>query len=154
MNKYKYLRFRVRIRKICKILSKNINNKVYLSSYEEKGIKLWKLLLRDETTYMSYSKLDIRQLSKGDVFMTFKPDGITSYILTIVNISDNNKSLFELHIPEKYSNKVLHSFDFEHEKRMNKLEREKNQIIETDIDKLIQIEESNLKNKNNLVISK
>lgn len=154
MRNYKYLRLRVKLRKIRRALTETIDNKVNLSTNEEKGIKLWKLLLMDETTHMSYSNLDVRQLCKGNVFMTFKPDGNTAYVLTIANITEQNKSLFELHIPEKHSNKVIHSFDFELEKRMKKLEKEKIEIIETDIDKLIEIEENKLKNKNKLYISK
>lgn len=112
-----------------------------ITPYEEKAIKLWKLLLKDEDTQMSYNTIGVRQLEKENVFMIFQQTGSNDYLMTLVDINDQTRSLYELHIPDKHAEIVCDSFDIEMEKRMKKNELNALSIIEYDIDKLIEKEE-------------
>lgn len=59
-----------------------------ITPYEEKAIKLWKLLLKDEDTQMSYNTIGVRQLEKENVFMIFQQTGSNDYLMTLVDIND------------------------------------------------------------------
>ena len=71
--KYKYLRLRVKWRNFRNSIDdKMVAEKSKLTPYEEKAIRLWKILLRDEDTKMSYNTYGVRQIEKNNVFMTFQ----------------------------------------------------------------------------------
>ena len=46
-----------------------VAEKSKLTPYEEKAIRLWKILLRDEDTKMSYNTYGVRQIEKNNVFI-------------------------------------------------------------------------------------
>lgn len=138
----KWKRLRVIWRKWIKSLDKSITmDNQKLSPYQEKAIKLWRLCIKDENTKMAYNTLGIRQIEKGNLFITYTPEDGSSYIMTIMDISDDRKNLFEIHIPSRYASYALDVFDTEMEKRMKKVENKKRLIIESDIDKLLKEEE-------------
>ena len=140
--KYKYLRLRVKWRNFRNSIDdKMVAEKSKLTPYEEKAIRLWKILLRDEDTKMSYNTYGVRQIEKNNVFMTFQSGGNNDYIMTLIDITDERRSLYELHIPLKHADVVSDHFDYELEKRMKRAETNKRAIIETDIDKLLEQEE-------------
>jgi len=117
------------------------SNKRKLTPYEEKAIRLWRLCLKDEDTQMAYNTNGVRQIEKEHVFIVFQPCGNQDYIMTIMDVNDNGRSLYEFHIPAKDSDDVCEYFDLEMEKRMRKAENNKRNIIESDIDKLLAQEE-------------
>ena len=117
------------------------SNKRKLTPYEEKAIRLWRLCLKDEDTQMAYNTNGVRQIEKEHVFIVFQPCGNQDYIMTIMDVNDNGRSLYEFHIPPKDSDDVCEYFDLEMEKRMRKVENNKRNIIESDIDKLLEQEE-------------
>jgi len=117
------------------------SNKRKLTPYEEKAIRLWRLCLKDEDTQMAYNTNGVRQIEKEHVFIVFQPCGNQDYIMTIMDVNDNGRSLYEFHIPPKDSDDVCEYFDLEMEKRMRKAENNKRNIIESDIDKLLAQEE-------------
>jgi len=117
------------------------SNKRKLTPYEEKAIRLWRLCLKDEDTQMAYNTNGVRQIEKEHVFIVFQPCGNQDYIMTIMDVNDNGRSLYEFHIPAKDSDDVCEYFDLEMEKRMRKVENNKRNIIESDIDKLLEQEE-------------
>ena len=122
-----------------------------LSPYEEKTIKLWKILLKDEDTQMAYNNDGIRQIEKDGIFMIFQPTESTDFVMTLMNIEDNGKSLYELYIPSRHSCIVSDYFDDEMEKRMRKTFNSKRSIMETDIDKLLKKEEYTYQYKKNRI---
>jgi hypothetical protein len=146
--KYKYLRLRIRWRNWRRSLGdKMIAEKSKLTPYEEKAIRLWKILLKDEDTKMSYNTNGVRQIEKKNVFMTFQTGYNSEYIMTLIDITDERRSLYELHIPLRHADIVSDHFDYELEKRMKRAELNKREIIETDIDKLLEQEEKLLLNR-------
>lgn len=144
--KWKWNRFRVYLRG----LGDQIDRRTFssesrvLTAYEEKGIKLWKLCLKDEDTQMAYNAHGVRQLEKEHLFIMFQPNG-KNYIMTVMDVSDHGRCLYEFHIPSKEADPVCEYFDYEMEKRMLRVENNKRSIIENDIDKLIQREENLVK---------
>jgi len=117
------------------------SNKRKLTPYEEKAIRLWRLCLKDEDTQMAYNTNGVRQIEKEHVFIVFQPCGNQDYIMTIMDVNDNGRSLYEFHIPAKDSDDVCEYYNLEMEKRMRKAENNKRNIIESDIDKLLAQEE-------------
>lgn len=140
--KYKYLRLRVQWRNWRSSLGeKMIAEKSKLTPYEEKAIRLWKILIRDTDTKMSYNTTGVRQIEKNNVFMTLQESGNSDHIMTLIDITNDRRSLYELHIPMKHADIASDHFDYELDKRMKKVENSKRKIIETDIDKLLEQEE-------------
>lgn len=108
-----------------------------LTQFEEKAIRLWKLCLRDKDTKLAYNSMGIRQLEKGNLFLIFKPSGSNDFIMTIMDITVERKSVFEIHIPIKHSGDVCDYFDVELGRRMRETESAKRSMIGDDLDRLL-----------------
>lgn len=146
--KYKWLRFRVVLRTLAKSLDDRMSvHDKELTPYEEKAIRLWKLLLKDKETQMAFSSSGTRQIQRDNVFMIFQSHGNNDHIMTIVDTTEGRRSLYELHIPQKNAHIVCDYFDDEMERRMAKAEKDARSIIENDIDSLLQIEEKQFSNR-------
>ena len=116
------------------------------TNYEEKGLRLWRMVIRDEDTQMAYNSEGTRQIEKDTLFITVTPNNsIDRYTMTIMDISGSRRSLYELHVEGKSAGVAIESFDDEMQRRMKKVENSKRKLIETDIDKLIQSEDKSLK---------
>lgn len=153
LGKFRSKRIQVLWRKWTQSVDKSItldNNK--LSPYQEKVIKLWRLSLKDDNTRLAYNTLGVRQIEKGNLFITYTPVGNGNYTMTIMDIGVDKKNLFEVHIPSKHTQYAEDVFDDEMAKRMKKVENTKRSIIESDIDKLIEEEEKNIVNKHRKLV--
>ena len=139
--KYRYKRILVYWRQWQMSINNTMTDKRKLTPYEEKAIRLWRLCLKDEDTQMAYNTNGVRQIEKEHVFIVFQPCGNQDYIMTIMDVNNDSRSLYEFHIPQKDSDDVCEYFDLEMEKRMRNVENNKRRIIETDIDKLLAQEE-------------
>lgn len=140
--KYRYKRALIHWRQWQMSINNTITpDKRKLTPYEEKAIRLWRLCLKDEDTQMAYNTHGVRQIEKEHLFIMFQPGGNNDHIMTIMDVNSNGRSLYEFHIPQKESDYVSECFDLEMEKRMRKVENNKRNIIETDIDKLLAQEE-------------
>ena len=116
------------------------------TNYEEKGLRLWRMVIRDEDTQMAYNSEGTRQIEKDTLFITVTPNNsIDRYTMTIMDISGSRRSLYELHVEGKSAAMAIESFDDEMQRRMKKVENNKRRLIETDIDKLIQSQDKSLK---------
>ena len=116
------------------------------TNYEEKGLRLWKMVIRDEDTQMAYNSEGTRQIEKDTLFITVTSNNsIDRYTMTIMDISGSRRSLYELHVEGKSAAMAIESFDDEMQRRMKKVENSKRKLIETDIDKLIQSQDKSLK---------
>jgi hypothetical protein len=92
--------------------------------------------------------MKVRQIEKDGLLMIFKRSGQDEYIMTIMNVDGDKKSVFEIHIPSPFAEKMVNqTFDTEIEKRMREAENSKKSIISDDIDLLILKKEREL-NKN------
>ena len=141
---YRFKRFRVMWRRWKRTLDNNIKpESSKLTPYEEKGLRLWKICLKDEETQMSYNSYGVSQIEKDNIFIILSPisNNHDRHTMTIMDITDDRRSLYELNFDGKSSKSSLDAFDVEMEKRMLKVENSKRDLIETDIDKLIANEE-------------
>lgn len=111
------------------------------SPYQDKAIRLWKLTLKDTESKLGVSTQGVRQIEKDNLLIIFQyTDSNSNSILTIM---DNN--VYELSIPPKQSITICDYFDDEMDRRMNKSVSAKRVIIETDLDKLVNSQDIQLK---------
>jgi hypothetical protein len=143
--KHRYYRFLVRWRK-WKQKIEPIDNTT-LRTFEEKSIRLWRYCLKDDETQLTYNSDGVRQIEKDDIIMIFKPNTDHNYLMTIMHVDDDKKNLYEIHIPNRHSIYVCDIFDLEMNKRMGNAENSKRLISENDIDRLIEQQETILRNK-------
>ena len=145
--KYRFKKLRVRWRRWRRSLDNSIKpESSKLTPYEEKGLKLWKMVVRDEESQMALNSYGVRQVEKDTIFITVTPTNSSDrFTMTIMDITSNRRSLYELHFDGKTAANALEAFDVEMEKRMRKVENSKRALIETDIDKLIQSQDKALK---------
>lgn len=120
-----------------------------ISPYQEKAIRLWKMLLKDKECRLGVNSYGVRQIEKGDLLMVFQAaNGANDEsVLTIMDVTDNGNNLYELHISYKSSCNVCESFDNEMDRRMNDAENIRRSIIETDLDKLLRRQEDRFRNR-------
>jgi hypothetical protein len=147
--KYKYLRLRIKWRNWRRSVGdKMVAERSKITAYEEKALRLWKLLLRDEDTKMSFNTYGVRQIEKNNVFMKLQSNGSnTDCIMTLIDITTERRSLYEIHIPSSYAEIISDQFDYELERRMKRAENNKRILIETDIDNLLEQEEKLILNR-------
>jgi len=121
-------------------------NKIITPS-QEKGIKLWRLCLKDSSTKLAFNTNGVRQIEKENLLLVFQHNLSGESVMTIMDINDNNKNIYELNILNRQSLYVCDLFDDEMDKRMSLAEKTKRQIIETDLDNLVVVQENLLKIK-------
>ena len=121
-------------------------NKI-ITPFQEKGIKLWRLCLKDSSTKLAFNTNGVRQIEKENLLLVFQHNLSGESIMTIMDINDNYKNIYELNILNRQSNYVCDLFDDEMDKRMSLVESTKRQIIETDLDNLLVVQENLLKIK-------
>lgn len=150
--KYRAKRFLVKWKKMRKRMDKRMSEGGdKLTPFEEKAIKLWRLCLKDKNTQLAFNTNNIRQLEKENLFMIFRPSGNRDHIMTIMDINSERKSVYEIHVPNNYSDDVCDYFDIELEKRMREAENNKRATIDDDLDKLIDQEEKSLNRKRDIL---
>ena len=121
-------------------------NKI-ITPFQEKGIKLWRLCLKDSSTKLAFNTNGVRQIEKENLLLVFQHNPSVESVMTIMDINDSNKNIYELNILNRQSNYVCDLFDDEMDKRMSLVESTKRQIIETDLDNLLVVQENLLKIK-------
>ena len=121
-------------------------NKI-ITPFQEKGIKLWRLCLKDSSTKLAFNTNGVRQIEKENLLLVFQHNPRGESVMTIMDINDSNKNIYELNILNRQSNYVCDLFDDEMDKRMSLVESTKRQIIETDLDNLLVVQENLLKIK-------
>ncbi len=133
---------------------KNFNEKIHydenpeIQPIQQKSIRLWKLLLRDEESQISCSLVDkIRQIEKDNMLLILSPTNQIDFQLTIMDVDSTKSCLYEIPISGKYSSSLIEYFDNENQRRMVSGQTEKKQSIHSDLDKLISQQEMTLKNK-------
>lgn len=139
---YRLKRLKVRWRQWKKSLDKRISPVDQTTSpYQDKAIRLWKLTLKDTDSKLGVSTQGVRQIEKDNLLIIFQyTDSNSNSILTIM---DDN--VYELSIPPKQSITICDYFDDEMDRRMDKSVSAKRVIIETDLDKLVNFQDIQLK---------
>lgn len=117
--------------------------------FQEKGIKLWRLCLKDSTAKLAFNTTGVRQIEKENLLLVFQHNPGGESVMTIMDINASSKNIYELNILTKQSNYVCDLFDDEMDKRMSLVEITKRQIIENDLDNLLVVQEGLLKIKLN-----
>lgn len=151
-NTFKFFLFRNYL-KVKSFVSK-INNQSYSEKNTEilpiqnKSIRLWKLLLRDELSQISCSLGNrIRQIEKDNMLLILSPMNQVEYQLTIMDVDSTKSCFYEIPIGSKLSETIIELFDVENERRMSIGQNEKKLSIHNDLDKLILQQEVSLKRK-------
>ena len=139
---YRLKRLKVKWRQWKKSLDKRISPVDQTTSpYQDKAIRLWKLTLKDTESKLGVSTQGVRQIEKDNLLIIFQyTDSNSNSILTIM---DDN--VYELSIPPKQSITICDYFDDEMDRRMDKSVSAKRVIIETDLDKLVNSQDIQLK---------
>lgn len=119
-------------------------NKV-TTPFQEKAIKLWRLCLKDSSTKLAFNTNGVRQIEKENLLLVFQHNPSGESVMTIMDINEHNKNIYELNVLSKQANYVCDIFDDEMDKRMYLVENKKRQIIETDLDNLLKEQENRLK---------
>lgn len=117
--------------------------------FQEKGIKLWRLCLKDSAAKLAFNTTGVRQIEKENLLLVFQHNPGGESVMTIMDINTSSKNIYELNILTKQSNYVCDLFDDEMDKRMSLVEITKRQIIENDLDNLLVVQEGLLKIKLN-----
>jgi hypothetical protein len=147
--KYRMKRFRVHWRRWKSRLDNSITpeeNRL-LTPMQEKAIKLWRLCLRDREAKLAFNTNGVRQIEKSNLLIVFQHNPSGESVLTIMDINETSKNIYELSVPSKHSSYVCDLFDDEMDKRMSIVESTKRHIIETDLDSLLELQEAKMKNK-------
>ena len=147
--RYRIKRWRVHWRRWKNSLDNRITPDEYkiVTPFQEKGIKLWRLCLKDSSTKLAFNTNGVRQIEKENLLLVFQHNPSGESVMTIMDINDSSKNIYELNILSKQSIYVCDLFDDEMDKRMSLVESTKREIIETDLDNLLVAQESLLRNK-------
>lgn len=144
---YRIKRLRVRWRRWrCSIDEKIIPEEGRTSTpFQEKAIRLWRLCLKDSESKLAFNTNGVRQIEKENLLMVFQHNPSGESVMTIMDISDSSKNIYELNILSKPSSYVCDLFDDEMDRRMTIADNAKRKLIETDLDNLVTLQESRLK---------
>lgn len=146
--KYRIKRLKVSWRRWKDSLNNRITPEDYkITPFQEKIIRLWRLCLKDSSSKLAFNTNGIRQIEKENLLLVFQHNPSGDSVITIMDINENNKNIYELNISNKQSNYICDLFDDEMDKRMFLVESTKRLIIETDLDNLLVVQENLLKNK-------
>jgi hypothetical protein len=145
---YRIKRFKVRWRQWREnIGGKMISDERTSTPFQEKAIRLWRLCLKDSESKLAFNTNGIRQIEKENLLLVFQHNSTGESVMTIMDINDNSKNIYELNILSKSSTYVCDLFDDEMDRRMYMADNEKRKMIETDLDNLVTFQEGKLKNK-------
>jgi hypothetical protein len=145
---YRIKRFKVRWRQWREnIGGKMISDERTSTPFQEKAIRLWRLCLKDSESKLAFNTNGIRQIEKENLLLVFQHNSTGESVMTIMDINDNSKNIYELNILSKSSTYVCDLFDDEMDRRMYMADNAKRKMIETDLDNLVTFQEGKLKNK-------
>jgi hypothetical protein len=153
-NTFKYFLFKnyIQLRNSYKNLNNKLNHKNLendtLLPIQLKGMRLWKLCLRDNDSIISCSMINrTRQIEKNNMLLILSPINELDYQITIMDVDVNKSCLYEIRAIGKHAESLIEMFDDENERRMNLGQVEKRNSIHNDLDKLLSQQESSLKSR-------
>ena len=118
-----------------------------ISPYQEKGIRLWRLILKDQNSKLGLNTYGVRQIEKENLLLVFQYGGNSNEdsVLTIMDVNDSGNNVYELHIGIRQATSICDAFDMEMNRRMNRAESAKRLLIESDLDRLLKIQDERIK---------
>jgi hypothetical protein len=146
---YRIKRLRVRWRRWKDSLDNRISPEESrtVTPFQEKAIRLWRLCLKDGESKLAFNTNGIRQIEKENLLLVFQHNSSGESVMTIMDINESSKNIYELNIMSKPSLYVCDLFDDEMDRRMYMADSAKRKMIETDLDNLVTFQEGKLKNK-------
>ena len=136
---YKLKKFYIRWRYLENFWEKHFpKKKEYLSPYQVKVIKLWRMLLRNPNVSLQFNPYGTRQIEHNDLMMIFNN---SEFVMTIMDTNPHRKCVYEIHLPVQWGEEIITYFDVELSRRMRGTEDDKRSIIGDDLDALIRQEE-------------
>jgi hypothetical protein len=148
---YKIKRLKVRWRRFKRRFDKGLypEKEHRISPYQEKAIRLWRMVLKDADSKLGVSSYGVRQVERENLVLVFQDFGSSNdeTVLTIMDTNDNGNNLYELHIGKRHAILVCEAFDDEMDRRMNRAESAKRLLIESDLDHLLQTQEEKMKSQ-------
>ena len=146
---YRIKRLKVRWRQFMRRFDKSLYpQKDYrISPYQEKGIRLWRLMLKDQNSKLAVNTYGVRQIEKDNLLLVFQYGGNSNEdsVLTIMDVNDSGNNVYELHIGTRQATSICEAFDMEMNRRMNRAESAKRLLIESDLDRLLKIQDDRIK---------
>ena len=105
------------------------------------------MCLKDTEAKLAFNTNGVRQIEKENLLLVFQHNPSGESVMTIMDINENSKNIYELNILSKQSLYVCDLFDDEMDRRMFMADSAKRHMIETDLDNLVTLQEGKLKNK-------
>jgi hypothetical protein len=105
----------------------------------ERGIKIWKICVRDKKSELNYSLLSkIRQVKLDNFYLVFTEDAYERGTIRIYNFNESCSSYFECYITKINFEEVADFFDTEVEKRVRITDNNNKNILIDNMDKIIE----------------
>ena len=127
-------------KKIDKVFTNDTVNQVAYNtsgSILDKSIKIWKFSIKKESNnLLSSISSNQRQIVGDNIMLILKNYSNQEYILSILNTSEKS-SFYEIYIENNIAKELIKMFDESLENRLIKIENEKRNIINNNIDTLI-----------------
>jgi hypothetical protein len=127
-------------KKIDKVFTNDTVNQVAYNtsgSILDRSIKIWKFSIKKESNnLLSSISLNQRQIVGDNIMLILKNYSNQEYILSILNTSEKS-SFYEIYIENNIAKELIKMFDESLENRLIKIENEKRNIINNNIDTLI-----------------
>jgi len=146
---YRIKRLRVHWRRWKSSLDSKINSEEsrIMTPFQEKAMRLWRLCLKDSESKLAFNTNGIRQIEKENLLLVFQHNQSGESVMTIMDINESSKNIYEVGIMNKPSSYVCDMFDDEMDRRMRIADTAKRKLIETDLDNLLVSQESKLRKK-------
>ena len=146
---YRIKRIKVRWRRFMRRFDKGLypQKEYRISPYQEKGMRLWRLMLKDQDSKLGVNTYGVRQIEKDNLLLVFLSGGNSNddSVLTIMDVNDSGNNVYELHIGARQAASICEAFDMEMNRRMNRAESAKRLLIESDLDRLLKMQDERIK---------
>ena len=143
---YKIKKLKVRWRRFIRRFDKGLypHKEYRISPYQEKGIRLWKLMLKDQNSKLGVNTYGVRQIEKENLLLVFNSIGNSNddSVLTIMDVNESGNNVYELHLGNRQAISICNKFDIEMDRRMYRAESAKRLLIESDLDRLLILQEN------------
>lgn len=105
----------------------------------ERGIKIWRLCVRDKKSELNYSLVSkIRQVKLNNFYLVFTEDEFERGTIRIYNTDKSCSSYFECYITKNHFEEVADFFDIEVEKRVRIADNLNKSILIDNMDNIIE----------------
>ena len=105
----------------------------------DRGIKIWKICVRDKKSELNFSPVSkIRQVKLDNFYLVFTEDGYERGTIRVYNFNESCSSYFECYITKNNFEDVADFFDIEVEKRIRITDNNNKNNLINNMDKIIE----------------